>query len=185
MSGDRQSAARPVLLGVVGGAHGLKGECRVKSFTDDPMDLGAYGPLSDAQGNRYTVRSARLAKSVVVVRFAEVSDRNHAERLNGRELFVDRAELPEPDEADAFYLDDLVGFAVKRVDGTAVGSVIAFHDFGAGDIAEIRLPAGRTIMIPFSQAAVPTVDIEAGKMIVEPGPAGLEEWVPDEGEDGA
>ncbi|HEY9057086.1 MAG TPA: ribosome maturation factor RimM, partial [Aurantimonas sp.] len=173
----------PVLLGVVGGAHGLKGECRVRSFTEDPTDLGAYGPLFDTEGNRYTVKSARRQKNVVVVRFVEVEDRNHAERLNGRELFVDRSALPEPEESDEFYLDDLVGLAVETGSGAVVGTVVAFHDFGAGDIVEIKPPEGPTVMIPFSEAAVPEIDAERGVMIVEPFAAGLAEADTDEPED--
>ena len=177
---------RRVLLGVVGGAHGIRGECRVRSFTDDPLDLGAYGPLFDAKGNRYMVKATRSQKNVVVVRFAEVTDRNHAERLNGRELFVDRAALPEPDEDDEFYLDDLIGLSVETVSGDAVGTVVAFHDFGAGDIVEIQPPKGQTVMIPFSEAAVPEIDAERGVMVVEPLAAGLAETGEAEaGEDGA
>lgn len=180
MSQVSSKPENPVLLGVVGGAHGLKGECRVRSFTDSPVDLGVYGPLFDAEGNRYTVKSARLQKNVVVVRFAEVEDRNHAERLNGRELFVDRSALPEPDESDEFYLDDLVGLAVETVSGAVVGMVVAFHDFGAGDIVEIKPPEGQTVMIPFSEAAVPEIDADRGVMIVEPFAAGLAEAETDE-----
>ncbi|KAB0681210.1 ribosome maturation factor RimM [Aureimonas leprariae] len=167
------SSAKPVLLGIVGGAHGLKGECRVSSFTADPCDLGAYGPLFDAAGNRYTVRSARPQKNVVVVRFAEVRDRDHAERLNGRELFVARDALPEEDDAGDFYVADLVGLAVVTLEGEAVGEVVAAHDFGAGDVLEIRPERGPTVMIPFSEAAVPEVDLEAGRIKVEPVAAGL------------
>lgn len=170
----------PVLLGVVGGAHGLKGECRVRSFTENPVDLGAYGPLFDADGNRYTLKSARIQKNVVVVGFVEVEDRNHAERLNGRELFVDRSALPEPEASDEFYLGDLVGLAVETVSGAVVGTVVAFHDFGAGDIVEIKPPEGQTVMIPFSEAAVPKIDAERGVMIVEPFAAGLAEAETDE-----
>ena len=177
---------RRVLVGIVGGAHGIRGECRVRSFTDNPLDLGAYGPLFDDQGNRYTVKAARTQKNVVVVRFAEVADRNHAERLNGRELFVNRAALPEPDEDDEFYLDDLIGLAVETVSGEPVGAVVAFHDFGAGDIVEIRPPKGPTVMIPFSEAAVPEIDAERGIMVVEPQAAGLAATGDAEpGEDGA
>lgn len=180
MSQIASKPENPVLLGVVGGAHGLKGECRVRSFTDSPVDLGAYGPLFDAEGNRYTVKSARLQKNVVVVRFVEVEDRNHAGRLNGRELFIDRSALPEPDESDEFYLGDLVGLAVETVSGASVGTVVAFHDFGAGDIVEIKPPEGPTVMIPFSEAAVPKIDADRGVMIVEPFAAGLVEAETDE-----
>ena len=192
----------PVLLGVVGGAHGLRGEVRVKSFTAEPEQIGAYGPLFDEKGNRYTIRSARVQKNVVVVKIAEVTDRDHAERLNGRELFVDRDALPAPEDDDEFYLDDLVGYAVETVSGEPVGSLVAFHDFGAGDIAEIALAVGggdarvdagadrgksrqRTVMIPFSRAAVPTIDAERQVLVVDPAAAGLDEARPEAGEDGA
>ncbi|MER0237221.1 ribosome maturation factor RimM [Fulvimarina sp. MAC8] len=165
----------PVLLGIVGGAHGVRGEVRVKSYTEEPTDLGAYGPLEDEKGNRYTVKSARAQKTVVVVKFDEVNDRNHAERLNGRELFVERALLPEPEERDEFYLDDLEGLAVETVSGEAVGIVVAVHNFGAGDILEVAPEEGATLMIPFSETAVPELDLEAGVLRVDPLAAGLVE----------
>ncbi|WP_102960696.1 ribosome maturation factor RimM [Mangrovicella endophytica] len=169
-----RTSATSVLLGVIGAAHGLKGEVRVRSFTDDPESLGAYGPLHDAEGNRYTVRSARLQKTVVVVRFEEVRDRSAAERLNGRELFVDRSALPEEEDEDDFYQSDLVGLSVVTVGGQAVGTLIGFHDFGAGEIAEIQPEKGPSVLIPFSQAAVPEIDIKRGVIVVEPFAAGLE-----------
>jgi 16S rRNA processing protein RimM len=175
----------PVLLGVVGGAHGIKGEVRVQSFTDDPEDLGEYGPLSAADGRRFTVAAARRQKNVVVVRFKEVTDRNAAEALNGTELFVDRDALPVPEESDEFYVEDLVGLAVETIAGESVGTVVAVHDFGAGDVVEIRPRSGATVMIPFSQAAIPEIDAEAGLMRVEPVAAGLVDAEPEEGEDGA
>ncbi|HEX2018043.1 MAG TPA: ribosome maturation factor RimM [Aurantimonas sp.] len=180
MSNPASAPLQPVLLAVVGGAHGIKGECRVRSLTEDPLALGAYGPLFDAAGNRYTVKSVRPQKNVVVVRFAEVQDRNQAERLNGRELFVDRSVLPEPEDEDEFYLGDLVGLDVRTLAGEPVGTVVAFHDFGAGDIAEIQPPHGPTLMIPFSAAAVPEIDVEAGMMVVDPGPAGIADTADDE-----
>ncbi len=161
-----------VLLAVIGGAHGIKGEVRVRSFTADPEDIGAYGPLTDAKGRRYTVASARAQKNVVVVRFKEVADRNAAELLNGTELFVDRAALPEEGE-DEFYQADLVGLVARLVDGTVIGEVVAFHDFGAGDILEIAPEQGSSVMIPFTEAAVPEVDLDLGFILVEPTAAGL------------
>ena len=180
MSKSLPALANPVLIAVVGGAHGIKGECRVRSLTENPLALGAYGPLVDTAGNRYTVKSARPQKNVVVVRFDEVRDRNHAERINGRELFVDRSVLPEPEDDDEFYLGDLVGLAVQTIAGEAVGTVVAFHDFGAGDILEIQPPGGPTVMIPFSAAAVPELDVEAGVMVVDPVAAGIAETDDDE-----
>ena len=169
---DVKPPQNPILLGVVGGAHGIKGEVRIKSFTEDPTDIKAYGPLFDAKGNKYTIRTARIQKNVVVVTINEISDRNGAELLNGIELFVDRSALPEDDE-DEFYQSDIVGMAVESVDGAAIGTVIAFHDFGAGEVIEIKPERGSSVMIPFSEAAVPDIDVERRVMIVEPLAAGL------------
>ena len=177
---DAKFPKNPILLGVVGGAHGIKGEVRIKSFTEYPVDIKAYGPLADAKGNTYTIRSARIQKNVVVVTINEISDRNGAELLNGTELFVDRSALPE-DDADAFYQSDMVGMAVESTDGEAVGTVIAFHDFGAGEVVEIKPERGSSVMIPFSEAAVPEIDVERRVMIVEPLAAGLVS-TPDEDE---
>ena len=169
---DVKPPRNPILLGVVGGAHGIKGEVRIKSFTEDPTDIKAYGPLFDAKGNTYTIRTARIQKNVVVVTINEISDRNGAELLNGTELFVDRSALPADDE-DEFYQSDIVGMAVESVDGAAIGTVIAFHDFGAGEVIEIKPERGSSVMIPFSEAAVPDIDVERRVMIVEPLAAGL------------
>ncbi|MCK5933945.1 MAG: ribosome maturation factor RimM [Fulvimarina manganoxydans] len=175
----------PVLLAVIGGAHGIRGECRVKSFTEDPKAFASYGPLYDKAGQRYTVKAARPQKAMLLVRFAEVSDRTHAERLNGTELFVDRSVLPETEEEDEFYLDDLIGLFARQVSGEPIGEVVAVHNFGAGDILEIEPANGQTVMIPFSEAAVPEIDIEDGFILVEPYAAGLaSSEEPDEEENG-
>ena len=163
----------PVLLAVIGGAHGIRGECRVKSFTEDPQAFASYGPLYDKAGQRYTVKAARPQKAMLLVRFAEVSDRTHAERLNGTELFVDRSVLPETEEEDEFYLDDLVGLFARQVSGEPIGEVVAVHNFGAGDILEIKPETGPTVMIPFSEAAIPEIDVDEGFLLVEPYAAGL------------
>jgi 16S rRNA processing protein RimM len=168
--------ADPVLLATVGGAHGVRGEVRVRSFTADPEDVGAYGPLTDARGNRFTVVSARVQKNVVVVRFREVADRNAAELLNGRELFVDRSVLPEEGE-DEFYQADLVGLDVRLTTGEVIGEILAFHDFGGGDILEIGDGEKPSVMIPFTEAAVPEVDLDLGFVLVEPVAAGLRDAV--------
>lgn len=169
---DAKPPQNPILLGVVGGAHGIKGEVRIKSFTEDPTDIKAYGPLFDARGNRFTIRTARVQKNVVVATIAEVTDRNAAELLNGTELFVDRSVLPEDDE-DAFFQADMVGMTVETVGGEPVGTVIAFHDFGAGEVVEIKPERGPSVMIPFSEAAVPEIDVDRRVMVVEPVAAGL------------
>ena len=163
----------PVLLAIVGGAHGIKGECRVKSFTEEPEAFGRYGPLFDKAGKRYTVKSARPQKNMLLVRFAEVADRNEAERLNGTELFVDRSVLPEALDDGEFYLEDLVGLEARDLAGEPIGRVVAVHNFGAGDILEIAPGKGQTVMIPFTEAAVPELDPASGIVTVDPLAAGL------------
>jgi 16S rRNA processing protein RimM len=164
----------PVLLAVLGGAHGLKGEVRAQAFTDDPLALGAYGPLFDAAGRRFDVLSTKPAKTVVLVKFKDIDDRTAAEALNGVELFVDRSALPEDDLDDAeFYQADLIGLDVVDAADARHGTVIAVHDFGAGIVLELQGDTGRSVMIPFSEHAVRDVDLSAGRMTVDPLAAGL------------
>ncbi|MCV0394217.1 MAG: ribosome maturation factor RimM [Rhizobiaceae bacterium] len=165
----------PVLLGVIGAPHGVRGEIRVKPFTADPLSLGDYGPLSDAQGRRLTVEAIRPAKSVVVVRFKEITTREAAEALNGVELFVDRSALPAADDEDEFYHADLIGLEARDETGAPLGRVTAFHDFGAGDIMEIMPVSGRAVLVPFTRVAVPVVDIQAGTVVVDRQAAGLDD----------
>ncbi|MDN2565721.1 ribosome maturation factor RimM [Aquibium sp. A9E412] len=167
------TARDPVRMAVLGAAHGIRGEIRVRAFTEDPMDFAAYGPLRSADGRRFTVTAVRPGKAGPIARFAEVADRSAAEALAGTELFVERAALPDDLEEDEFYQADLIGLAARTADGGALGRVVALHDFGAGDILELALADGRSAMIPFSRAAVPAVDLAAGTLTVEPHAAGL------------
>ena len=162
----------PILLAVIGAPHGVRGEVRVKSFTGDPLALGDYGPLFAADGRRFTVTQVRPAKTVVVARFKEIADRTAAEAANGVELFVDRSALPENLEEDEFYMADLVGLDGFDETGGPLGKVTAVHDFGGGDILEIG-SGRRSLMVPFTAAAVPTVDIAAGRVTIDRTAAGL------------
>lgn len=177
MSPVSSSLNEPVLLGIVGAAHGIRGEVRVKSYTAVPEAIGTYGVLRDARGRSFTVLSARPQKTVVVVRFAEVKDRNAAEALNGTELFVERALIPDADEDEGFLYDDLIGLEARDEAGTVYGRVVAVHDFGAGDILELKPPAGPTVMIPFTEIAVPGIDVAAGTITIEPVAAGLKDAI--------
>lgn len=163
----------PVLMAVIGAPHGVKGELRVKSFTGDPMAIGDYGALFASDGRRFTVAAIRPQKDVVVVRFAEVADRTAAEALTGTELFVDRSALPAGLDEDEFYVADLVGLAVEDLEGSSLGRVSAVHNFGGGDIVEIAGAGRGTVMVPFTLAAVPAVDVKAGRLVVDPRAAGL------------
>jgi 16S rRNA processing protein RimM len=173
-----------VLLGIVTGAQGVRGAVRVKSFTADPADVGAYGPLSDERGaRRFRLAVVGQSKGVVIARIDGVEDRDAAEALRGVRLYVERAALPPPDEEE-YYHADLVGMAAVLADGSPFGRVVAVHDFGAGDSLEVERPEGGTILVPFSRAAVPVVDVEARRLVVEP-PEGLLDNRPVETELGA
>jgi 16S rRNA processing protein RimM len=170
----------PLQLAVIGAAHGTRGELRVKTFTGDPMALGDYGMLYDATGRPFEVLDIRPAKTVVVVRFRGVNDRNMAEALNGTALFIDRSQLPQELEEDEYYHSDLIGLEAVDAEGNRHGKVSAMFDFGGGDLIELTIPGKRPMLIPFTQAAVPHVDVKAGHIVIDPAAAGL---VPDENED--
>lgn len=163
----------PVQLAVIGAAHGIKGEVRVKSFTGDPLAIGDYGPLFSADGRAFDILDIRPQKEVVVVRFKGVADRDAAEALNGTALFVDRSKLPDDLDEEEFYHADLVGLAVEDETGARIGSVRAVQNFGGGDILEIALANGREALVPFTRAAVPHVDIAARVLTLDSVPAGL------------
>lgn len=164
----------PVLMAVIGAAQGLRGEVRVKSYTGDPMAIGDYGHLHSADGRVFEVLDVREAKTVAIVRFRGINDRNAAEALNGVELYVDRDALPDDDlEDDEFFYADLEGLEVFDAEGKSYGSVSGVYDFGAGDLLELKGPGRRPVLIPFSEAAVLEIDLEGGRLLVDPVAAGL------------
>ncbi|WP_048644780.1 ribosome maturation factor RimM [Nitratireductor soli] len=162
-----------IQLAVIGAAQGLHGEVRVKAFTSDPMALGDYGPLKARDGRVFTVRRLRPVKNVVVARFAEVTDRNAAEALNGTALFVDRAALPAELDEEEYYHADLIGLAAVDETGASLGTIGALHNFGAGDILEITLVDGGSALVPFTRAAVTSVDLAAKLARFDRAAAGL------------
>ena len=157
-----------VLLGVVAAPHGVRGLVRIRSYTEDPMAVGAYGPLSDETGKRaYRVEALSTARGAVLARIEGVADRTAAEALRGLRLYVERKQLPDAGERE-WYEADLIGLAAVGRDGKDWGKVVAFHDFGAGSVMEVSGGA----MLPFTDEAVPEIDVQGGKVVVEP-PAGL------------
>ena len=161
--------AERVCVAQIGGAHGLRGEVKLKSFTGDPMAVREYGTLTTEDGaESFELEALRPAKGHLVARFRGIEDRGAAERLANVRLFVPRERLP-PLAADEFYHTDLIGLSAVTADGTEIGTVVAVHDFGAGDILEL-LPqgGGTTIMLPFTAAFVPSVDIVNGRIVVAP-----------------
>ncbi len=160
----------PILAGQFGAAVGLKGEVRLQSYTGDPEAIADYSSLAFADGTAVEIVSLRPQGKIQVARIKGVSTREAAEKLTGRELFIDRNELPQTEDEDEFYLADLVGLEVRNVAGEKTGTVLAVHDFGAGDILEIKPVAAPAFMTPFTRLAVPQVDIEAGFLVHEPLP---------------
>jgi len=167
MSADR------VLLGVVAAPHGVRGLVRIKSFTEDPMAVAAYGPLSDEAGKKeYRVEALSAARGAVLARIEGVADRTAAEALRGLRLYVERGRLPAAGERE-WYEADLIGLAAVDRDGRSWGKVVAFHDFGAGSVMEVSGgPSTTTAMLPFTDEAVPEIDVPGGKVVIDP-PAGL------------
>ncbi|UVK39753.1 ribosome maturation factor RimM [Mesorhizobium sp. AR10] len=165
----------PVQMAVIGAAHGIKGELRVKTFTGEPLALADYGPLYARDGRAFQIVDIRPANTVVVVRFKGVSDRNAAEALAGTELFVDRSMLPDDGEEDEFYHADLVGLEVRDDTNAPIGKVVAVHNFGGGDILDVTLAGRKGVLIPFTQAAVPEVSITDAFVRIDPAAAGLVE----------
>lgn len=163
----------PIQMAVIGAAHGIKGEVRVKTFTGDPLALGDYGPLYASDGRAFEVADIRPANTVVVVRFKGVKDRNAAEALAGTALFVDRSALPGEEDDDEFYHADLIGLAVKDDTGAILGTVNAVHNFGADDILEVALAGRKTVLVPFSRAAVPEISVKGGFVRIDPVAAGF------------
>jgi 16S rRNA processing protein RimM len=163
-----------VLMGVVGAPHGVRGLVRIKSFSEDPMAIAAYGALSDETGRKqYRVEALSVVKDMVLARIEGVADRTAAEALRGLRLYVERSALPATGERE-WYEADLIGLPAVGKDGRDWGKVLAFHDFGAGRTMEISggSASRNSVMLPFTDEAVPEVDVESGRVVVDP-PAGL------------
>jgi 16S rRNA processing protein RimM len=174
---------RLILLGEIGAAHGIRGEVAVRTFTADPADIAAYGALSDKTGTRsFTITGLRVTAKAVVARFAGVNDRTAAEKLRNTGLYVRRSRLPAP-EPGAYYHEDLVGLDAVGLDGTSLGRVAAVVNYGAGDLIEIARPGETdTLLVPFTDAAVPSVDLAARRMVVVPPAYGADDDEPQETE---
>jgi 16S rRNA processing protein RimM len=157
-----------VCVAQIGAAHGLKGKVRLRSFTQEPDDFAKYGPLETEDATRkLKIEETRFAKDHFVAKFEGIDDRNAAEALRNVNLYVAREKLPSVDDG-TFYHADLVGLSALTRDKAAFGEVIAVQNFGAGDILEIRRGDGSTLMLPFTEAAVPAIDIAGGIIVVDP-----------------
>jgi 16S rRNA processing protein RimM len=159
--------AAPICVARIGAAHGVRGAVKLWTFTEDPFAVRAYGPLTTRDGARqFEVTSAREAKGHLVATLKGIATREDAERLNGVELYVAREKLPDTD-ADEYYHADLIGLAAVNAANEPLGKVIAIHNFGAGDIIEIAPAQGATMLLPFTNAVVPSVDVAGGRVVIE------------------
>ena len=170
---EAPAPADRVCLGIMVGAHGVRGLVKVKSFTENPVDVAAYGPVSDESGRhcwRLEVTGPAPGKSadVVLARIEGVKDRDAAQALHGTRLYVARAALPALAEAETFYQTDLVGLRVEDAEGRVLGTVRAVENHGAGDVLEVAGAEGRELLLPFTRAVVPLVDVAGGRLVVEP-----------------
>jgi 16S rRNA processing protein RimM len=180
-SGKSKARARDDLIcvGVVSTARGLRGEVRIKSFTADPADVCAYGPLFDKTGQRtFKVRITGSAKGQLIARIEGVEDREAADALKGVGLHVPREALPQPEKGE-FYHADLIGLRAQTTDGSDVGTVKEVQEYGGGSILEIAGGTWGEVMIPFTTQAVPVVDLAGGRVVIDTPPGLL-----DDAEDG-
>ena len=159
--------AAPICVARIGAAHGVRGAVKLWTFTEDPLAVKRYGPLATKDGARqFEVTHAREAKDHLVATLKGVATREDAERLNGIELYIAREKLPDTDD-DEYYHADLIGLAAVNAANEPLGRVTAIHNFGAGDIIEIAPAQGSTLLLPFTHAVVPTVDLANGRVVID------------------
>ena len=159
--------AAQICIARIGAAHGVRGAVKLWTFTEDPLAVKGYGPLLTKDGARsFEIATARAANGHLVATLKGIATREDAERLNGIELYIARDKLPATD-ADEYYHADLIGLAAVNAADEPLGRVLAIHNFGAGDIIEIAPPGGSTLLLPFTNAVVPTVDLARGRVVIE------------------
>lgn len=160
-----------ICVAQIGAAHGVRGEVKLRSFTADPAAVADYGPLESEDGTlHFEIEALRHAKGHLVAQLSGIRDRAAAARLTNLRLYVARERLP-PTEPDEFYHADLIGLRAEDRHGVELATIVGIHDFGAGDLLELR-PRGRagTVLMPFTAASVPVVDIAGGRVVIDPPP---------------
>jgi 16S rRNA processing protein RimM len=178
---------KTVVVAQFGAAHGIKGEVRLKAFTEDPMAVAGYGPLTAPDGRTFEIAAARAAAGssspdMLVVRLKGIDDRNVAETLTGLELSVPQERLPPAEEGE-YYLSDLIGLSAVTPSGTVLGSIVGVPNYGAGDLLEIAPSEGATVLVPFTETIVPEVDVAGRRVVIDP-PRGLFDGDDDTEEEG-
>ena len=168
------AAGKRICVAQIGAPHGVRGDVRLKAFTEEPAALARYGGLESEDGGRlFEIERLRADRDRLIAHFRGVDDRNAALALTHARLYVPRERLPAIEEKDQFYHADLIGLVVWDASGKPIGSVAAVHNFGAGDVIEMR-PAdgGPTVLLPFTRAVFPLVDVEEGRLVADL-PAGV------------
>ncbi len=166
-----------VCVAKIGAAHGLRGEVRLQVFTEDPDAIVGLGELASEDGTKkFRVASLRPAKGHFVAKLEGVNDRNASELLTNIELFVSREKLPKLEDGETFYHADLIGLRVEDKSGKSYGVVVAVRNYGASDLLEVAEPPKTSgTLIPFIDQFVPLVDVEGGRVVIEPAPGLFEE----------
>lgn len=159
-----------ILIARIGAAHGVRGEVRLNAFGDDPGALLDYPSFSAADGRTFRLTGLKMVGERLIARFRGITDRNTAETLTNLDLYVLRSELPEPEDEDTFYHADLIGLDTVTGAGESLGTVIAVQNYGAGDLLEVAPPRGPTLLLPFTKAVVPVIDLAGRRVVVEPPP---------------
>ena len=161
-----------ILVGVIGAPHGVRGEMRIKPFTEDPLALKAYGPLETEDGKKsFAVLAARLQGDMLVVKLEGVADRDAAAALTHTKLYVPRERLPATGKGE-YYATDLIGLRVEDSAGQVIGTVSGLSNFGAGDLLDVKREGREPVFVPFTESFVPVIDLQAGRIVVAP-PDGL------------
>ena len=169
----------PILMATIGAAQGLKGEVRVNCMTAEPLALVGYRHFTDGAGRTFEIERGRAQKNVLIAKFKGIDDRTAAEKLNGTQLYVERAALDKvAKDEDEFLYADLIGLKVQDETGHDWGHVAAVFEFGAGDILEIKCSDGKLRMIPFSRAAVPAVNVAGGFLQIDVAASGISDEAP-------
>ena len=156
---------KDILVGVITGAHGIRGEVKLKSFTADPKAVASYGPLVSATGEIFEIIKLKLATTDFIATLKNVSDRNRSEALKGTELFINRAQLPKT-TGDEIYIHDLIGTSVYGVNDVLLGVIVGFENFGAGDLMDVKVEGrSETVLIPYTKKFITSATVE--KVVVD------------------
>lgn len=159
--------SRLIPLGVIGAPHGIRGQVKIRSFTADPEDITSYGPLCDKTGKTYNITVTGKTKDALIATIAGITTPEDAQKFRNIELCVPRSALPKP-KKNVYYYEDLAGLAVLTQDGQPFGTIMAVHNYGAGDLVEVKLTNAKEELFPFTKAIFPEIDVEKGTAVILP-----------------